>query len=69
MIKTETIKTSIRSPRSNAFYINLDAESFEEIFITYKGQKYKINKSLLMYYLKSFGLINIQVGDDEDEDS
>ena len=61
------IKTELFNP--SRLYFNLDDEQLEEIFIIYKGQKYKINKSLLMYYLKSFGLINIQVGDDEDEDS
>ena len=65
MIKTENIRT----PIANTSCINLDAECFNEIFIIYKGQKYKVNKSLLMYYLKSFGLINLQAGDDEDEDS
>ena len=65
MIKTENIRT----PIAKTSYINLDAECFDEIFIIYKGQTYKVNKSLLMYYLKSLGLINLQVGDDEDEDS
>lgn len=62
MIKTEYLKPS-------RLYFDLDANGLKEIFIIYKGQTYKVNKSLLMYYLKSFGLINLQVGDDEDEDS
>lgn len=61
------IKTELFNP--SRIYIDLDANELKEIFIIYKGQTYKVNKSLLMYYLKSFGLINLQVGDDEDEDS
>lgn len=61
------IKTELFNP--SRLYFNLDDGQLDEIFIIYKGQTYKVNKSLLMYYLKSFGLINLQVGDDEDEDS
>ena len=65
MTKIETIRT----PIAKTSYINLDAECFDEIFIIYKGQTYKVNKFLLMYYLKNLGLINLQAGDDEDENS
>lgn len=61
------IKTELFNP--SRIYFDLDHWQLDEIFIIYKGQKYKVNKSLLMYYLKSFGLVNIQAGDDEDEDS
>lgn len=60
------IKTELFNPSRLCF--DLDDGQLE-IFIIYKGQKYKVNKSLLMYYLKSFGLVNLQAGDDEDEDS
>ena len=65
MIKTETIKT----PTTSASCINLDTECFNEIFIIHKGKKYKVNKDLLMYYLKRFSLIDLQVGDGKNENS
>ena len=56
-------------PTAKTSCINLDADCFKEIFVIHKGKKYKVNKDLLMYYLKRFSLIDLQVGDGKDENS